>query len=190
MKRFILFLILLFTAMPAALSETTLQGGVVYTVESARKLAFEGLDFKLDKKEIKPYLYDENNEENRTALKYNIQPKDRYIMGFETAKGFVKGYVVVYNSRPQYAYYYSTSGYLVAVDVDNKQQEGKYPYKIGKYSAISGKLISIALYISEDEQFAYTKDGKLKAHWIGDTGYNAKGKPIATRKVLDEIPSD
>ena len=51
-------------------------------------------------------------------------------------------------------------------------------------------LISIALYVSEDEQFAYTKNGKLKAHWIGDTGYNANGKPIAKRKVLDEIPSD
>ena len=190
MKRFILFLLLLFSILPAYSSETILQGGVVYTVESARKLAFEGLELKLDKQIIKPYLYDENNTENRKAIKENIQPKNRYVMGFETAKGLVKGYVVVYDDRPQYAYYYSTSGYLVAIDVDNKQQEGKYPYKIGKYSALSGKLVSIALYISEDEQYAYTKDGKLKAHWIGDTAYNEKGKPIATRKVLNEIPSD
>lgn len=190
MKRFILFLLLLFNTLPVFSSETMLQGGVVYTVESARKLAFEGLDLILDKKEIMPYLRDENNDENRKAIKENIQPENRYVMSFETAKGLVKGYVVVYDDRPQYAYYYSTSGYLVAIDVDNKQQEGKYPYKIGKYSAVSGKLVSIALYISEDEQYAYTKDGKLKAHWIGDTAYNEKGKPIATRKVLDEIPSD
>ena len=114
----------------------------------------------------------------------------RYIMGFETAKNLVKGYVVVYDDKPQYAYYYSNGGYLVAIDVDNKQKDGIYPYKIGKYCALTGNLISIALYVSEDEQFAYTKNGKLKAHWIGDTGYNANGKPIAKRKVLDEIPSD
>lgn len=190
MRKFILLLIIFFCTINTGLAETLLQGGVVYTVEAARKLAFDGLDLKLDKQAIKPYLYDENNEENRKAIKDNTQPKGRYIMGFETAKNLVKGYVVVYDDKPQYAYYYSNGGYLVAIDVDNKQKDGIYPYKIGKYSALTGNLISIALYVSEDEQFAYTKNGKLKAHWIGDTGYNANGKPIAKRKVLDEIPSD
>lgn len=190
MKKLILILLLFFVNFSFCFAETMLQGGVVYTVESARKLAFDGLTLRLDKKEFKPYLVDEKNKENQKALKDNVQPEGRYIMGFETARGFVKGYVVVYDDRPQYAYYYSTRGYLVAIDVDNKQQEGKYPYKIGKYSAATGKLVSIALYISDEEQFAYTKDGKLKARWVGDTGYNEKGRPIATRRILNQIPSD
>ena len=64
MKKFILLLIIFFCTINTGLAETLLQGGVVYTVEAARKLAFDGLELKLDKQAIKPYLYDENNEEN------------------------------------------------------------------------------------------------------------------------------
>ena len=32
------------------------------------------------------------------------------------------------------------------------------------------------------------KSGKLKAHWIGSLGDNAKGKVIAKRKYTDVIP--
>ena len=191
MKKFLISLmVLLAVNMPVFASETLLKGSVLYTVESARKLAFEGLALKLDKEKIKPYLIDENNEENRAAIKNNVQPEGRYIMSFSMAKRMVKGYVVVYADKPQYAYYYTTSGYLVCVDVDNKSQEGVYPFKIGKYNAVTGNLIAIGLYVSEDEQYAYTKNGKLKAHWVGDTGYNAKGKPIAKRSVVNEIPAD
>ena len=147
-------MVLLAVNMPVFASETLLKGSVLYTVESARKLAFEGLALKLDKEKIKPYLIDENNEENRAAIKNNVQPEGRYIMSFSMAKGMV------------------------------------YPFKIGKYNAVTGNLIAIGLYVSEDEQYAYTKNGKLKAHWVGDTGYNAKGKPIAKRSVVNEIPAD
>ena len=49
MKKFILLLIIFFCTINTGLAETLLQGGVVYTVEAARKLAFDGLDLKLDK---------------------------------------------------------------------------------------------------------------------------------------------
>lgn len=190
MKKVLVLLILLLVSTPSYAEDIVLRGSVAYTVESAKRLAFEGLDLKLDKEKIKPYIYDENNKENREAIKTNIQPEGRYIMSFAMAKGMVKGYVIVYDDKPQYAYYYSTGGTLVCVDVDNKSQEGVFPYKVGKYNPLTGNLIAIGLYISEDEQYAYTKDGKLKAHWVGDIGYNAKGKPIATRSVVNEIPAD
>ena len=57
-------MVLLAVNMPVFASETLFKGSVLYTVESARKLAFEGLALKLDKEKIKPYLIDENNEEN------------------------------------------------------------------------------------------------------------------------------
>lgn len=191
MKKIITVLFLVLNIiLPATAEDTVLRGSVAYTVESARKLAFEGLELKLDKKDIKPYLYDENNEENLLAIKNKTDIKGRYLMSFDLMKGFVKGYVVVYEDKPDYAYYYATGGTLVAIDVDTKHKEGQYPYKIGKYSALTGNLISIGLYISEDEQYAYTKNGKLKAHWVGDTGYNAKGKPIAKRSIINQIPSE
>lgn len=165
-----------------------LQGSVLYNEESARKLAFEGLDLKLDKKILKKYLEDENNKENRQAIKEGRQIEGRYLMSYNI-HGLVKGYVVVYDDKPEYSFYYTTGGYLAAVDV-NKSFGAEFPYRIGKYNPVTGNLISIGIYISEEEQYAYTKSGKLKAHWIGDTAYNAKGKPIAKREVVTEIPQD
>lgn len=188
----ILFLILfsLIIIMPVFAQENketkVLHGSVLYNEESARKLAFEGLDLKLDKKILKEYLTDENNEENRQAIKENRQIPGRYLMSFNI-HGFVKGYVVVYDDKPQYAFYYTTSGYLAAVDV-NKTFGDAFPYRVGKYNPVTGKLVSIGVYISEEEQYAYTKNGKLKAHWVGDTGYNSKGKPIAKRESVEQIP--
>lgn len=189
-----LLTILLFTLFSVGLSvsaeDTVLQGSVQYTVESARKLAFDGLDLKLDKKLIEPYLLDNNNKENREAVKNGVQIKGRSIMSFVMAKGRVKGYAIVYEDNPEYVYYYSNGGYLVAVDLDKKYNQNAYPYKIGKYNALTGNLISIGLFVSDDEQYVYSKNGKLKAHWVGDIGYNEKGRPIASRKIADEIPAD
>lgn len=191
-KRFVLlFFIILMTFLPVFSEETTLlTGSVAYNVESARKIAFEGLQLKIDKAQIIPFRIDENNQENRLALKNNIQISGRTIMAFYMYNGKVNGYVITYNDRPQYSYYYTTSGYLVAVDVDDKFQENIFPYKIGKYSPLTGKLISIALYVSDEEQYAYTKAGKLKAHWVGNFAYNEKGKIIARRSVVSEVPVD
>ncbi len=188
----ILFILLTFTLPSLARdndgSTKVLQGSVVYNEESARKLAFEGLDLKLDKKMLKDYLEDENNEQNRQAVKEGRQIEGRYLMSF-SIRGFVKGYVVVYDDKPEYAFYYTTSGYLAAVDV-NKSFGGEFPYRVGKYNPVTGNLVSIGVYISDDEQYAYTKNGKLKAHWVGDTGYNAKGKVIGKREVVTEIPEN
>lgn len=190
-KVFILFILFLTLSNSSVIAEnTTLTGSISYTVESARKIAFDGLLLKLDKSNILPYRYDENNKQNQLALKKGINFKNRTIMAFSMYKNKINGYVIIYHDRPEYAYYYTTSGYLVAVDVDDKFFDGVYPYKIGKYSALTGKLISIALYISDDEQYAYTPNGKLKAHWVGAIGYNEKGKVIANRRFVNEVPLD
>lgn len=168
--------------------ETILRGNAAYNADIAKELALDGIEMKLDKKMLKEYLVDENNAENLQALKDNKQPDGRYLMSFSIHK-FVKGYVIVYEDKPEYAFYYTTSGYLAAVDVD-KHFGSDFPYRVGKYNPVTGNLVSIGVYVSEDEQYAYTKDGKLKAHWISDTGYNDKGKPIAKRAVVNEIPEN
>lgn len=193
MVRKILFFIFLYTSLifPVFAENTTvLTGSVAYTVESARKLAFDGLELKLDKSQILPYRIDENNKIHKEALKNGTSFKNRTIMAFNLYSNKVNGYVIIYHDQPEYAYYYSIGGYLIAVDKDDKFRENIYPYKIGKYSPLTGNLISIALYISDEEQYAYTKNGKLKAHWVGNTGYNEKGKIIAKRSFVNEIPLD
>lgn len=165
--------------------DKAIRGGVVYTVESARKLAFDGLDTRLDKSLLKPFWYDEKNVENLNAVKTGKELKDRYIMAFTS--GLIKGYAVTYNDKPEYAYYYTQGGILAGVDYDPNADRSEYPYKLGKYDAF-GRLRSVVLYVSDDEQFSYSKSGKLLAHWIGDYGYNAKGREIARRKVVEEIP--
>lgn len=186
-KLFFLIMLFFLFAPPGFCENTVLRGSVNYTVESARKLAFEGLDLKLDKKLLTPYIEDENNKENLELIKSHKQTAGRKVMSFVMAKGFVKGYAIIYDDKPEYIYYYSNGGYLVAVDIDKKFDSNTYPYKIGKYSALTGNLISIGFYVSEDEQYVYTKNGKLRAHWVGNTGYNEKGKPIATRDFSDNI---
>lgn len=189
MKKILAFVILFLSLSSVSFSqETTLRGNVAYNADTARELALDGIEMKLDKKLLKEYLVDENNAENLQALKDNKQPDGRYLMSFNI-HNFIKGYVIVYDDKPEYAFYYTTSGYLAAVDVD-KHFGTDYPYRIGKYNPVTGSLVSIGVYISEDEQYAYTKDGKFKAHWVNDTGYNAKGKPIAKRAVINEIPED
>ena len=188
MNKFYVVVVFLFLTLPVFAENTVLNGSVTYTVETAKNAAFENIQLKIDKKILEPYLCDENNKANLYALKNNIQPKDRTIIAFEMAKGFVNGYAVVYIANPDYTYYYSIGGYLVAVDIDDKAQETSFPYKVGKYNPVTGNLISVSLYVSDDEQYSYLKSGKLKAHWIGELGYNSKGKIIAKRKYTDVIP--
>lgn len=192
MKKLILLLVILFSFINTnyATEPLRLNGSVQYTPSIAKNLAFDGLDFKIDKKQLNDFLYDENNKENRRALKENIQIDGRSIMSFKAIKGIVRGYAITYENKPQYTYYYSTSGYLICVDIDNKINNIEFPFTVGKYNPLTGKLISVGFYVSETEQYVYSKDGQLKAHWIGKTAYNEKGKPIAQREYTNTIPVD
>ena len=174
--------------MPVKSSERLLTGSVVYTLETAKEEAFQDLDLKIDKNILKDYLVDINNKENRNALANGITVAGREIMSFQTTKGLVRGYTIVYDNEPQHVYYYSTGGYLVGFDINNNLDN--FPYKVGKYHPITGNLISVAFYVSETEQYVYNKNGKLKAHWVDDIAYNEKGKIIAKRALVDSIPVD
>ena len=46
----------------------TLEGGVTYTVESARKEAFSGVKYKIPVSSFKKYMQDPNFEENKAAI--------------------------------------------------------------------------------------------------------------------------
>ena len=193
MKKILLLLLIILSNIlntTYATEPLRLNGSVQYTPSTAKKLAFDGLDLKIDKKQLTDYLYDENNKENRAAIKTNQQIEGRSIMSFNAVKGVVRGYAITYDNNPQYTYYYSTSGYLICVDINNQLNSTEFPFTIGKYNPLTGNLISVGFYVSETEQYVYSKNGKLKAHWIDKIGYNEKGKPIAKREYTDTFPID
>jgi hypothetical protein len=60
----------------------------------------------------------------------------------------------MYDEEPNHAFYYNILGNLIKVDVTNGQN---YPKKTYGYSRF-GNLISVALEVSENEQFVYDEN--------------------------------
>ena len=67
MKKFICLLIIFVFTVCAAQS-VTLSGGVSYTVNEARQIAFDGVAQKIDMSKYKEYFVDKNFEKNQELL--------------------------------------------------------------------------------------------------------------------------
>ena len=76
-------------------------------------------------------------------------------------------------------FYYNILGNLIKVDITNGQN---YPKKTYGYSRF-GNLISIALEVSEIEQFVYDENGKLIAHWLENEALNKNNKSPKVLKL-------
>ena len=116
------------------------------------------------------------------ALKNGADLENRSVQLF---KGMIfKAYAVTYYDNPKYTYYYlNAMNQLAFIDIDEvdatKLDEIKYPFRTIRYD-LRGNLMAVGIYVSDEERFLYKKDGTLIAHWIGNVGYNAKGRKIGT----------
>ena len=152
----------------------TIKAGISYTVNEARQIAFENVQYKIDMSHYKNHFVDPNFEENLKALKKGKKKyKNRYINHFSN-----NTYGIMYKSNLYVVYYYTQKGKLFAIDIYNKKS---YPKKAVKYS-INGDLDGIILDLSSNEGYMFNAQKKLEAHWIGDNCYNEKGELIMTRK--------
>lgn len=172
-------------ALPTFAKTQTLEGKVTYTVESARELAFEGIPRTIELSLLEGHMQDPDRKENLTALKNGTVLKNRSVQLF---KGMLlKAYAVTYYDNPKYTYYYVKGiNQLVFTDIDEfdiNDKNLKYPLRTMRYD-FRGKLIAVGIYVSDDERFLYKENGELISHWIGDVGYNAKGRKIGT---IEEI---
>jgi hypothetical protein len=176
-----LFVILsLFIALPALAQ--TLNGNIEYNVDTVRKIAFEGVQYKIDKaKYITPNLFDPNAKENKYALRNNIALYDRDLEQLKT-KGLT-AYVVTYKSDPFYSFYY-LGNILIGIDVNEQEHNTIYPNKSYSYNT-KGDLVYITVNISYGDNYRYDKNGNLNAHCKGDICYSNSGKIIGTRKVIE-----
>ena len=169
---FIIFLI--FFLSPAAFCKT-IKGGVYYNVNTARALAFENVENKIDINKYKKYFIDPNKNENLNAMQQGkVKYKNRYLTRFSDGM-----YSVQYNGQ-SISFYYDKQGNLTYIEFD---KYSKHSYKAISYD-INGNLDSVSLYIDKHEQFVFDINKKLVAHWVGKNGYNENGVLFGTRNKL------
>ena len=169
MQRIFWIILIILLQMPVAYG-LTLEGGVVYTVESARKEAFEGVKYKIPVSSFKEHLRDRNFEENKSYRTNGIVDlADRRIEWFSDGS-----YGITYKSNRLVCYFYDKSGSLQSL---SKIFSLMYPIKSYKYSA-KGKLEGVILYVSQNESFIYEINGELYGHWIGNQCYDENGKKV------------
>ena len=169
MKKFVFgFLCFCFWVLPVY--SFTLKGGVTFTVESARKEAFANVEYSLPKSIIDANRIDPNFEDNKVLIKNGIsETGDRYIGYFDDG-----GYGIVYKKNLFNEYYYNKNGILEAI---GKRTSTKFPTKCYKYDT-NGQLITIILYVDQNNSYTFSPDGQLTSHWINNIGYDKNGKII------------
>ena len=187
MKRIIILLFFLFlTIQPSG--ALTLEGGVTYTVETARAAAFDGVATKIDMSPYKEYLKDPYPLTNQSYIKrgiYHLNARygePRILTGFYFFKKLI-GYSVHYDKNPN-IYYYHSSGELFKIDITPENKN--YPFRSLSYDD-KGYLISVNFRVSDQEAYVYDSNKKLISHWIGDYRYTEKWRkiPWSKRKLLN-----
>nr|DAT89627.1 MAG TPA: hypothetical protein [Caudoviricetes sp.] len=176
-----LFALLCF-AMPV--NAMILQGSVEYTVEKARKIAFDNAALKISTQEFYNDKKDPNYFINtlsciRSGITHDDFYRPRKIIPFYEDKKLAF-YGVQYDDSPAKKYYYSPTGKLLKYEINNFK--GSYPYKTMAYD-IKGKLININLVVSSTESYLYSANKEFIGHWINNQFYNADGSKDITRHL-------
>ena len=154
-------------------SAYTLNGGVSYTVETARIESFSNIDRKIDVEKYSSKFKDNDYESNKKNIAKNkLKLRNRKICFYSNGT-----YSVTYKSDLDVAFYYDKNGLLIYLEYELNDD---FPRKSVSYD-IQGELNSVIFSPSEYEQFIFDKNGKLIAHWIGNNGYNEKGELFGTR---------
>lgn len=157
-------LILLFCMLALPVNALTLEGGVTYTEETARIEAFKG---------VSKYCPFENTKDfDRSLYVASIETSNVLNLQEFHAKLFktipYNVVAVQYKDNPRLVYYYEKTkhGYNgVAIDIIKQDKDNIKAYK---YCAKTGKLLSVVLVVSDDEEFIYNANQELIAHWIGE----------------------
>ena len=163
--------------LPAAAK--TLSGGVVYTVESAREAAFEGIEYEISMEPFKKYMKDPGfiAAAKTEGGKPRVSKRGRLLTFYSEGS-----YSTFYKKNSNYTYFYDNHGNLQYVGVRlKKNNNNNYPI-LGKKYDLNGKLIAVFFDVSAVESFVYTPAKKLVAHWIGDKCYDSHGDVLYLRK--------
>lgn len=165
----------------------TINGGISYSVEKARYVAFSNIKYKIDTSLYKNHLIDVNYEKNKDYIARGKFRTKKYILTLYSNNNYPtnhkliidsdNAYSITYKSDKNVSFYYDNYGKLEAIGyiIGNS-----YPRKGLKYYR-DGTLWATALIISPKEQFLFDMNKKLIGHWIGDNCYNEQGNLVSTR---------
>lgn len=182
LKKTLLAIVFIFIfSMPV--SGYTLKGGVEYTVDSARVVAFQDTDLTIPKSEFSGILLDVFYYSNIEAIKAGKTTAGigftRKLVPFYDKNNKLSFYGVKTEDQPNKKLYYSPTGKLLKYELNTFN--GIYPYKTIAYDT-KGQLLNINLVISEHEAFVFDKNKNLIAHWLYDKCYNEKGEIDLTKR--------
>ena len=177
-KTLLVFATILFICMPV--NAYTLQGGVEYTVDEARVVAFDNSPVKISKEEFSVNINDRFYFSSIGYINGRISEAvaRKVVPFYENNK--LSFYGVQYDQDPSKKYYYSPSGKLLKYEVNTFS--GSYPYKTLAYDT-QGKLLNINLVVSNQESFLFDKNKKLIGHWVNNQFYDANGNKDITRRL-------
>ena len=85
MKKLVLLLFLILAVMQTATAQT-LEGKITYTVDSARKITFDGVKKQIPVSLFSSYLIDPDYKSSMDYIKYELSPTDRDIEVFKKGK--------------------------------------------------------------------------------------------------------
>ena len=184
MKKTILtFLIALFIAMPV--SALTLQGGIEYTVDSARIEAFNNIEKTISidsfSHDLTDFLQYSNIENIKNGIFKLNAGYSRRLLPFYNNNGKLVAYGVCYDNNPERVLYYSTLGKLIKMEYNPNPDT--YPHKNIAYDP-KGRLYTVSLYVAPGELYNFDKNGDLIVHWIGNVAYNKNGKKLNITRRL------
>lgn len=155
--------VLIFLLTAGSVFATEIQGGVSFTVDSAREYVQEG---QADNITVSGHAQFENDNTVKKALySYNNE-------------GDVVGITVLYKNELNKAYIYGPSKQLKYVEKYDKNVD-VYPHRGYRYN-LDGKLVVTSLTVSKNELFRFSPDGKLIVHSINGVIYDENGNVIGT----------
>ena len=171
MKKYLIIFLIFLLTVPAM--SKTLTGGVVYTVESAREAAFDGIEYEISMEPFKKYLKDPGfiSPAEKDGGKPKISKRGRYVTFFSYGT-----YGVIYKNDVKTGFYYSNSGYLEYIEF-TIGANNIYPVLKKRYDR-NGNFDSVAFFTSRTETYIYDKYQKLDSHWVDDNCFDENGRVI------------
>lgn len=164
-------------------SYAAINGSVEYTENNAKQEAFQG---------VYKFCPFPNMLSYERTYKLFVQSDDVLeIQEFNTKAGIlkIKFLGVIYKDMPSRVYYYERTrqgdkcvmleDFEKPISNPNIQHERSV-----KYDAKTGKLMSVAIYVDQNESYIYDSEQNLVNHWIGAKAYPQNKKFKADRRII------
>lgn len=159
-----LYLIIILLIFAKAVNAAVIEGGVSYTVNSAREYLQDGQPNGVDIRD--DYYQIQADKVAKMVTSYNNS-------------GEVVGVTVQYINEPTKAYIYK-NGHLAYVETYDKPIS-IYPHRGYRYN-LDNQLVSTSLSVSKSELFRFDSNGKLLVHSVKGVIYDENGNVIGHGK--------